>query len=208
MKTSRSEKKKQNILPGLIPSQIKIRILDVLFSNPGREFYYREFVDKIGTKQRGTIARELNNLEKSEYIQRRVSGNRKYYRINKDNPIYPELKSIWMKTVGIFAQLEERLSSLQQTIDFAFVYGSFASGSEQAGSDIDLMIIGKVKSTEVSKHLTDMGVNLGREINYSVFPIGEVIERLKRSDHFWTRLFEDEKVFLIGDPNEFGGLGK
>jgi len=200
--------KKENILSGLIPSRIRVSILNLLFSNPEKEYYYREIVVKIGIKQRGTIARELNNLERCGHVRKRVSGNRTYYTINTGNPIYPELKSIWMKTVGIFAQLEERLELLKRKIDYAFVYGSFASGSEGVESDIDLMIIGKVRSTEVSKQLSDLGVDLGREINYSVFPVEEVIERLKKGDHFWTRLSEEEKIFLIGDANEFGGLGK
>jgi predicted nucleotidyltransferase len=198
---------KRNLLFGLIPSKLKINILGILFSNPGKEYYYQEIVDQIGKQQRGSVVWALKRLEEYGYIVKTVSGKRKFYKINVNNPIYLELRSIWMKTVGIFARLEEHLEPLRGKIDFAFVYGSFAAGAEQAESDIDLMIVGRVKGAEVSKALSDLSVDLGREINYSVFSVEEVLERLKKGDHFWTRLSGEEKVFLIGDPNEFARMG-
>jgi predicted nucleotidyltransferase/DNA-binding HxlR family transcriptional regulator len=208
MKKNKSQRRKENRLSGLITSRTKVDILNLLFSNPGKEFYYREIIDGIGTVQRGAIARELGKLEIAGYVRRRASGNRKYYSINTDNPIYPELKSIWMKTVGIYGKLREGLEPLAGSIEFAFVYGSFASGTEGAESDIDLMIIGKVKSRDVSKQISGLSIDLGREINYSVFPVREVIERLKKGDHFWSRLYVEDTAFLMGDPKEFARLGE
>jgi predicted nucleotidyltransferase/DNA-binding HxlR family transcriptional regulator len=190
-------------LTGLITSKTRIRVLSVLFEKPDHNFYYREIVDRIGDRHRGTIAREITHLTKHGYIKRIVEGKRKLYRINTANPIYPELKSIWMKTVGVFARLKERLHLLEETIEFAFVYGSVAEDTERADSDVDLMIIGTVRGRDVAKALSGLDQELGREINYSVFPAAEVEERLKRGDHFWSRLAEGEKVLLIGDPDDW-----
>jgi predicted nucleotidyltransferase len=195
-------------LSGIIPSQLRIDVLNVFFSDTERKFYYREIVDKIGVHQRGSIARELKRLEKFGYIKKIIDGKRIFYRINVENPIYSELRSIWMKTVGIFNQLQNCLEPLKDKIDFAFVYGSFATGSEGAESDVDLMIIGRVKGREVSRQISEMSANLGREINYSVFSLEEVKERLDQGDHFWTRISSEKKVFLIGDQDEFERLGE
>jgi len=200
--------KKQNILSGLITSRIRIDILNILFSHPGREFYYREIVDIIGVHQRGSIARELKRLEEFGFVRKLISGKRKYYIVNDQNPICPELRSIWMKTVGLLGQLKERLDPLNEKIDYAFVYGSFATATEGPESDIDLMIIGQVLGREISKAISDMGISLGREINYSVFSLKKVKERVNQGDHFWTRIYDERKFFLIGDPDEFRRVGE
>lgn len=202
------EKTNQGILSGLITSRLRIDILNILLSQPEKEFYYREIVDRIGDQLRGSIARELKRLEEFGFIRKLISGKRKFYRVNDRNPIYPELRSIWMKTVGVFGQLKERLDPLKESIHYAFVYGSFATASEGAESDVDLMVIGDVGGREVSRAISDLGISLGREINYAVFSLHEVRERLKRGDHFWTRIYEEEKYFLIGDRDDFGRLGE
>ena len=166
MSKSNSRNRKRNILTGLISSRIRTEILSIFFSEPDRDFYYREIVSRIGETQRGSIAREIKRLEEAGYLSSRVSGKRKHYRINTGNPIYVELKSIWAKTVGLFAQLEEQLAPLAKRIQFAFVYGSFASGTETAESDVDLMIIGTVTGMDVSKVLSGFAM---RKIKQNLF---------------------------------------
>lgn len=204
--SARKKPRKKTILFGLISSQIKIDVLSVLLFNPDDEFSYQDIVDRVGLKKRGNVAWGLDRLEEHGYVIKTVSGKKKRYRINTDNPIYPELKSIWMKTVGLFAQLKERLQPLTEAIDFAFICGSFANGTERADSDVDLMIVGTVRGRDVAKALSGLNQELGRQINYSVFPRAEVGERLAGGDHFWSRLVEGEKVLLIGDPGELGRM--
>jgi len=202
-KSVRQQPRKKNILFGLIPSQIKIDVISVLLFKPDDDFSYQEIVDRLGVKKRGNIAWALASLEEHGYVIKTVVGKRKRYRINTANPIYPELKSIWMKTVGLFARVKERLRPLEGTIDFAFIYGSFAEGTERAESDVDVMIVGAIRGRAVAKALSGLGRELGREIHYSVFPAAEVEERLAKGDPFWTRLTEGEKVLLIGDPDDW-----
>jgi predicted nucleotidyltransferase len=205
-KSAHGNGRKKNILLGLISSRIKIDVISVLLFNPDDELSYQDIVDRVGLKKRGNIAWALDRLEEYGYVIRTVSGKKKRYRINTENPIYPELKSIWMKTVGLFARLEERLQPLEEGIEFAFVYGSFADGTERADSDVDLMIIGTVRGRDVARALSGLDEELGREVHYSVFPAAEAGDRLAKGDHFWTRLVEGEKVFLIGDRGEFSRL--
>jgi predicted nucleotidyltransferase len=53
------------------------------------------------------------------------------------------------KTTGIADVLHDALAPMAGAVDLAFVYGSMAAGTEHAGSDIDLMILGDAGFAEV-----------------------------------------------------------
>ncbi len=52
------------------------------------------------------------------------------------------------------------------------------------------------------------GQDLDREINFSVFSLNELGNRLRQNDHFLTTLFREQKIFVLGYSGEFERLGK
>ena len=92
------------------------------------------------------------------------------------------MKNILLKSVGIAEALREHLKSKE--IKVAFIYGSYAKNKENFLSDIDLMVIGKISSRELSRLLSKPKRELLREINYVVFLEKEFKEKARRGDHF------------------------
>jgi len=99
---------------------------------------------------RGAVQRELENLVNTGLIVRRKQGNQVYYQANPKSPIFAELKSLMVKTTGVADVLREALKPFQCRIETAFIYGSFAKGTENAGSDVDVLVIGDLTFSDLS----------------------------------------------------------
>ena len=62
--------------------------------------------------------------------------------------------------MGATAALEQSLRSVRSKIRCAFIYGSVARGNEEAGSDIDLMVIGDVTVSELPP-ISGLSIDIG-----------------------------------------------
>jgi len=149
---------------------------------------------------------ELKNLEAIDLIRKRISGKQHYYSANTTHPLFQDLQNIFRKTTGLKDVIADRLDQFEGDIEYAFIYGSFASGDFTAESDVDLIIIGDVKSRKISSALLEAGDSLQREINFTVFTKDEFVNRLKDNDHFITRVVNKPMMFLIGDESDFRSL--
>jgi len=187
------------IINRLFSSKIRTKLLDVFLSVPEARFYIRQLERKINEEAKN-ISRELQNLESLGLLVSKKQGNQKYYSVNEDFFLFPELKGIIFKTTGILGLLKEATAKLKG-IETAFIYGSYAQGEETASSDVDLMIIGKPDLTELNEEVRRIEKQLNREINYMCFDREEYEERKKTKDAFITEVLSHEKVMLIGSKD-------
>ena len=168
--------------------------------NPEKERYVRE-VARITGEDYKNVSRELRNLEEIGLLSSRNEGNLKFFGLNKGFVIYEELKSIFMKTKGAVAVLKEAVSR-GGDIDYAFIYGSFAMGTERAKSDIDVMVIGGISLEGVLALIRGPEETLSREINVSLYDLQEIQRRGKDNDSFIREVLGGSKIMLIGEEDE------
>lgn len=187
------------MLQKLFSSKLRVDLLSLFFGRPDEEFYVRE-IEKILQEDVGNISRELKNLESIGLLVSRKKGNLKYYLLDRKFPLHDELRSIILKTRGVAGVLQGSLSEMEG-VDFAFIYGSFASGQETAKSDIDLMVIGNVALEHMITHLKEPEEILGREINPSLYERREIRKRLRDKEPFISRVMREPKIMLIGDED-------
>lgn len=188
------------MLQKLFSSRVRVEILSAFLMNPERELYVREVARLTGEDYKN-VSMELRNLEEIGLLSSRNEGNLKYFSLNKAFVIYEELKSIFMKTKGAVGILREAVST-KRDIDYAFIYGSFATGEERAESDIDLMVIGRISLEEVLALIRGPEEKLSREINVSLYDLQEIRKRVKDHDPFIMEVLGGSKTMLIGDENE------
>jgi predicted nucleotidyltransferase/predicted transcriptional regulator with HTH domain len=189
------------IMNRLFSSKIRTKLLDVFLRIPKARFYIRELERKINEEAKN-ISRELQNLETLGLLVSKKQGNQKIYTVNEDFFLYPELKGIIFKTTGILGLLKEATAKLNG-IETAFIYGSYALGTETENSDVDLMIIGKPNLTELNEAVSEIEDELNREINYMCFDREEYEERKKAKDAFILEVLSNEKVMLRVSENAF-----
>ena len=178
------------------------RVLRVLFGQPDRSFYASELIRDAGTGS-GAAQRELARLEDSGLIVARRIGNQKHYQANAASPLYPELRNIVLKTVGLAEPLREALKPVASDIRAAFVYGSVAKAADKAGSDIDLMVVSdNLSYGDVFGAVDKLSRTLGRNVNPTVYSAAEFSKRAKNENAFITRVIEGPKLWVIGTEND------
>jgi hypothetical protein len=99
--------------------------------------------------------------------------------------------------------LRRALALFATQIEWAAVYGSLARGDEISESDVDLLIIGDVKLSEVARPLKAAERELGRPVNPTVYPHREFAAKLRARHHFVRSLVSGDKLFLLGDSRGF-----
>lgn len=190
----------------LFSSKTRVEILKLFLFNSENSFYQRQISLLTSQSIRG-VQREVEKLQKIGLIEASIQGNRIYYRVNKECPILEELKRILLKSVGIAEVLKENLNRTPD-IRVAFIFGSYARGEESLSSDIDLFIVGSITSKELSTVLSRPKKELGREINYVLYPLEEFKKKIRQNDHFLKTVLREKKIFIIGGDNELGTIGK
>ena len=200
------------ILPGDILSatlfgKTRRAILGLLYSHVGESFYMRELV-RAARVSLGAAERELRKLTAAGILRRTVHGNQVYYQANPQCPIFKELKSLVVKSVGVGDVLRIALTPLAHGIDVAFVYGSLVRGEETRQSDVNLMVIGQVAFSEVVSALASAQETLRREVNPAVYPPAEFTAKLAANHHFLRTVLDQKKLFLIGDERELARLAQ
>jgi predicted nucleotidyltransferase len=152
-----------------------------------------------------TVRQELKRLSGLNVVESRADGNRTYYRANTRHPLYPEIRNLVLKTGGLVEVLRKALVSSDAKL--AFIFGSVAAGSENAESDVDLIVIGSLSLRQLSRFLSGVATRVGREINPHVFTVEEFTQRKKARDHFINTVLAGSKLFVIGNEDELAAMG-
>lgn len=200
-RTSSSRSRRKSLANALF-TKTQQRVLRVLFGQPERSVYASELIREAGTGS-GAAQRELAKLEESGLVVGRRIGNQKHYQANAASPLFGELRSIVLKTVGLAEPLRDALKGVASDIRAAFVYGSVARAADQAGSDIDLMVVSDTLSYgDVFGALDKLSRTLGRNVNPTVYSAAEFSKRAKNENAFVSRVLEGAKVWVIGTEDD------
>lgn len=113
----------------------------------------------------------MSNLAATSVLRIEVIRGRKEISADPDSPIFPELASLMLKTVGPKTVLEQLLAGVNG-IEVAYIYGSWArryhgeQGAQPA--DIDVLVVGKPDVNLVRRRGEQASERLGRDVNVSV----------------------------------------
>ena len=185
------------------------RVLAMLLLHPEEALHGREIARRTGLPA-GTLTRELKRLAEAGLLSRQKRGNQLIYSANRNSPIFNELSGILRKTSGVADVLAEALAPLSDEISLALIFGSVARGTETAGSDVDVLVIGSASFGAVVDALHPAQERVGRDINPKVFSEKEWQAKVKEKEKnaFVTEVLRSQKIFLIGDEHDLAGLGR
>ena len=185
--------------------KVRREVLALFYSDTDALFNVNEVIRNLNLGT-GAVHRELNGLAEAGILEKLKVGNQIRFKANSDCAVFNELKALIQKTAGTLQSVKDALYPFRDAIQFAFIYGSCATGDMKPESDIDLMIVGNVDMVEILTALHEPRMNLKREINASVFESEVFSERLKQ-EGFIRRISTGEKVLLIGTEDEFREMG-
>jgi hypothetical protein len=159
--------------PRLAPifrSDTQLQILGATYLQPECRFTILELVARSGRPQ-PTVAREVDRLVEAGLLDTELHGGRRSVWANTSSPIFDELQSVLLETIGPKAVLENRLRGLRG-VERALIYGSWArryhGETGPLPQDVDLMLIGSADVGEVRAEADSASRTLGRDVNVTV----------------------------------------
>lgn len=186
------------MLEKLLKSETSARVLGVLLF--GGPLHLREVARRAG-KTPIYVKKELEALGELNLVSNYRVGNLSMWEMNRKAPLYPEIKSMYLKTDGLGGMLGKLLEG--EGIIFALIYGSFASGKESEKSDIDLLLVGKTDEKKLAGAIHGAEEKTGREVSYILWNKKEFRENAKKRHHLLLNIIKNPIIWVKGDKNGF-----
>jgi len=191
------------MLTDVLLGNYRKRVLSQLLLHPDEDYHVRELARLTGTTA-GSLHKELSKLAQAGLLLRKEQGNQVRYQANRQCPVFPELAGLLRKTTGAAEVVAQALTPLQPAL--ALIFGSVASGTETAASDVDLLVITERGFGEVVRALYAAQTELGREINPVVYSPAELKNHVAEQDPFVLNLLAGPQIFLKGTPDDLSQL--
>ena len=158
-----------------------------LFFNPDTRSYLRELAKEFDVST-NAVRKELNQLKNTKLLKTEKCGRQIFYMANTEHSLFPELKSMVSKVMGIDRVIDsivQRLGNLQK----AYLVGDYAEGKDTG--IIDLVLVGKIDHY----HLNDLILKTQRYI------LRKIRTLVLSSDEFneMSRQLKDRPVLLLWD---------
>ncbi len=83
-----------------------------------------------------------------------------------------------------------------------FIYGSFATGTAGAKSDIDLFIVGDLNENQLIPLIHESERAINRDINYTLMRSDEMRKRKRTGDPFVKNVMQEPKIMIIGSRDD------
>lgn len=177
------------VLKALFSSQTRVKLLSTFLLHPEEEFFIRELT-RLLHEQINSIRRELENLRRIGLVRARHRNRKKYYRIDEEFVLYPELRSMFAKEIQADSPIVGSIKKLPG-IDLIVLAGSFV-GTE---SKVDLLIVGNLKK-EMLEALLLQDATL-KNIKYSIFSEADFLYRLSLKDRFIQEIISDPRHLIV-----------
>ncbi len=188
-------------LGDIITSKVRVKILDLFFSDLTEMYHVRGIVREV-KEEINAVRRELDRFEKAGILKKEPRGNRVYYFIRRDYPLYADLLEITAKTTGLGKTFIENKNKIGK-LGFVMFSGKFVRRKQRRNDEgVDILVVGEVVMPELAAIIRAEESKMGREINYTVMSREELDFRKKRRDPFLQSIFMDSRVMIIGDEEE------
>lgn len=188
-------------LNDIITSKVRIKILELFFSNPNEMYHVRGIVREIG-EEINAVRRELGKLEEGGLIKKEARGNRVYYFLREDYGMYGDLIAIIAKTKGLGASIITNKGKIGKPI-YVMFSGRFARHKKRKkDDDVDILVVGDVTLPELATIIRAEESKRKHEINYTVMTREELLFRKQRRDPFLQGILAMSRVMIIGDEDD------
>ncbi len=181
----------------LFGSKTRVKLLQLFYSNPNRSFYVREITRKID-EQINSVRRELSNLLSIGIISSETTNNRLYYEVNQAYEFYKPLAEIFggVVTKTTDESTEDNFAELKPLgrVDLVILTGKFTRDEK---SGVDLLIVGDINQTQLSKYVSELEAKENREIDYVSMSRKEFSYRKQVNDRFLLTVLGSKKQVLV-----------
>jgi DNA-binding transcriptional regulator YhcF (GntR family) len=194
------------MLSSLFGSPARVKILNTFLRQPDEQYYLRQLARDLEL-QVNSVRRELINLEElglillAEHSTETKAKEKKYYTVNKNFVIFPELKALFAKSQIL--NIQEFAENVQKiyTPKLLILTGFFM---DEDNAKTDILIVGKINKEKFLKTIKELETVINREVNYTIMDEKEYIYRREVLDIFLNRIMEGRKMVVsdfLSDSN-------
>ena len=150
----------ENLLAGLIASKTRVKLLMRFFFNPKARSYLRELAKEFNVST-NAVREELNQLKKTDLLKSEKKGRQVLYKANTSHALFPELKSMVSKVMGIDQVIDSIIQRLGN-LESAYLIDDYAEGKDTG--IIDIILVGNIDHY----HLNDLSRKTERYIKRKI----------------------------------------
>lgn len=185
----------------IITSKVRIKILELFFSNLKELYHVRGIVREI-SEEINAVRRELTKLEKDGVLKKEPRGNRVYYSVRSEHPFFGDLVSMVSKTTGLGKSIIDNKNKIGK-ISFIMFSGKFVrEKNRKRDEDVDILVVGDIVLPELASIIRVEESKRNREINYTVMSRDEFDFRKKRRDPFLLGILSESRIMVVGDEED------
>ena len=178
----------------ILNTKLRRKLLTYSFTHPDENYYVRELSSLID-EDPGNLSRELRKLEEEGLFASFTRGRAKFYSLNRQYPLFKEIKKIVSKTEGVEGSLAAVVGKYKG-IRIAAIYGSYAKNKETKTSDIDVLVVGEFPVDAFTRDIRNLKSKLSREINFTSYTLEE-FEKEKRKEGGVLNLVLKGKLLVL-----------
>ncbi len=187
--------KPPDVLP-IFRSDLQARLLAALLLDASEPLTAQDLLDRLGATST-TLHRELGRLEQAGLIEHDRIGRTRRYRAATSSPIHEPLRELLRRTLGVEPLLRHALSGVDG-VAAAAIFGSWAAGEADEGSDIDLLVVGEMDRDDLLLAVRDVEAQAHREIDVTAYRDDEFARRRDEGSGFLRTVLRGPLIELVG----------
>jgi len=181
------------MLDHIFGSRTRVKLLRLFLVNPDVKYYVRELTRKIDERI-NSVRRELENLEEIGLIGSEQTGQKKYYKVNTDFTLYPELRSLLLKSQLIIERDLSRSVKQIGQISYLVLTGIFTGATD---TKTDILVVGRVNRPKLKRLLNKFRKDFDHNLRYTVMTRKEFEYRNDLTDKFLFNILEKKKIVVV-----------
>ena len=179
----------------LFEKYIRWRILAHFLSHPNTSFYIKEVARTLNVSP-GSVSTALKFFEEWRLLMREEKERVHLYKLNLEHPLAHPLRRAYGLVLILSSRPAERFLVADGNIISVALFGSYADGSFDEESDVDILIVAPTKK-EILGVVRSLEDELGKNVNVSLFKLSDWRMSAKRGDAFYRKVMENH-VLLHG----------
>jgi hypothetical protein len=192
-----------DILETLFGTKAQLGIMRFFLLNPDQDFSVIE-VSNRNKVDKASARKELNGLEKIDFLSSRNKKRTKHYKLNKAFAFYNELEKMILRS-NVFPECKsiKKINKIGN-VRLVSTSGIFLNYPK---SRIDLLIVvDNVSKIKLKNLIKSLEAEVGKEVGYMVLSSEELSYRLDMLDRFLLEFFKSPHDIIINKIPKFESI--
>ena len=179
-------------------TQPQSKVLEWVFGQPERWYHIQELI-RLTSLASASLQREVKRLHVAGLVVEERIGNLRRVKANQASPMFTDLANLVRKTMGAVPAIANALQPLASRLQLALIFGSIAKGTEQAASDVDVLLVSdSVQLSDALALVLPVEGQLGRRIEVKLYTLSEFNARRAEAGSVVQRILAGPVTLLYG----------